>query len=361
MENRVYNFSSGPAMLPLSVLQEAQRDLLCLPGAGSSILEISHRSKAFRQVLDGAKQNIKALLNLPDDFHILFLQGGASLQFAMIPMGLLAGQTNPASYLVTGTWGKKAIAEAKRFGQVQVAWSGEKSGLRRVPRADEIAVDPGAAYFHFTSNETIQGLQFKQVPQTGNVPVICDHSSDFLSRPIDIGRYSMIYAGAQKNAGPAGITIVLIRDALLRRTSEDVPTMLNYEVHAKEDSLYNTPTTFAIYIVKLVTDWLRREGGLEKMAEVNRRKAKMLYDAIDASDGFYKGCVDADSRSEMNVTFRLPSEEQEAAFIAEAGKRGLVELKGHRSVGGLRASIYNAMPVEGVERLRDFMMEYRKR
>lgn len=361
MENRVYNFSSGPATLPLPVLQEAQKDLLCLPGAGASILEISHRSKAFRQILDGVKQNLRTLLKLPENYHILFLQGGASLQFAQVPMSFLAGQDKPASYLITGTWGKKAVAEANRFGPVQAAWTGEKQGFTRLPEPDEIFTDPGAAYLHYTSNETIQGLQFKQEPEAGAVPLICDSSSDFLSRPIDMPRHAMIYSGAQKNAGPAGITIVLMRDDLLRQASEDVPTMLNYHTHALEDSLYNTPTTFAIYIVKLVTDWLLRDiGSLEKMAQRNHQKAQLLYDTIDGSNGFYRGCVQPEGRSEMNVTFRLPDEELESAFLAQAQQRGLSELKGHRSVGGIRASIYNAMPVEGVEKLCEFMVEFKK-
>jgi phosphoserine aminotransferase len=360
MENRVYNFSAGPATLPLPVLQEAQRDLLCLPGAGASILEISHRSKPFRKILDAAKENIRTLLGLPENYYIVFLQGGASLQFAQVPMTLLAGQDKPASYLITGSWGKKAIAEAKRFGAVQVAWSGEKTGFTRLPRADDLAVDPGAAYLHFTSNETIQGLQFRTEPESGDVPLICDASSDFLSRPIDVQRYGLIYAGAQKNAGPSGVTIVLIRDDVLRRASEDVPTMLDYHIHAREDSLYNTPPTFGIYLVKLVTDWIRRDiGGLEKMAALNREKAQLLYDAIDQSDGFYRGCVEPEARSHMNVTFRLPEEEMEETFLAQAQERGLCELKGHRSVGGIRASLYNAMPLEGVQKLRDFMDEFR--
>lgn len=362
MEHRVYNFSAGPATLPVSVLEEAQRYLPCLPGAGMSVLEMSHRSKPFRQILDTTKQNIRALLKLPDNYHILFLQGGASLQFAMVPMNFLAGQTKPASYLVTGTWGKKAIAEAKRYGNVQLAWSGEKENFMRLPKAEEISVDPNAAYCHFTSNETIQGLQFPKEPSLGNAPLICDMSSDFLSRPIDVARYAMIYAGAQKNAGPAGVTIVLLRDDLLQSGNQDVPTMLNYRIHAAEDSLYNTPATFAIYLVMLVTNWLLRDiGGLEQMAKLNRQKAQMLYGAIDNSNGFYRGCVQPSGRSDMNVTFRLPSEEQEEAFVAQAKQRGLSDLKGHRSVGGIRASIYNAMSLEGVSKLRDFMEEFRTR
>lgn len=362
MDQRLYNFSAGPATLPLVVLQQAQQELLCLPGAGASVLEISHRSKPFKQILDSAKSNIRSLLKLTDDWRILFLQGGASLQFAMVPMAFLSGQDKPGTYLVTGTWGKKAVAEAKRFGRVFLGWSGEKAGFTRLPQLDEIAADPNAAYCHFTSNETIQGLQFRAEPDSRGVPLICDASSDFLSRPIDSARYGMIYAGAQKNAGPAGATIVLIRDELLRQAGEDVPTMLNYHVHALEDSLYNTPCTFAIYLIKLVTDWLVRDiGGLERMGQINQEKAALLYDAIDASDGFYTGCVQPEGRSLMNVTFRLPSEELEEKFVTEAQQRGLCELKGHRSVGGIRASLYNAMPVDGVRKLREFMDEFRKK
>ncbi|GBC95191.1 Phosphoserine aminotransferase [bacterium HR16] len=362
MTERVFNFSPGPATLPLPVLQEVQQNLLALPGVGASILEISHRSKTFEQIIAQAEENIRRLLNLPEEYHVLFLQGGASLQFSQVPMSFLRGSGRSADYIVTGSWAKRALAEAQREGDVRVVWDGKGDNYSRVPQPGEVQIDPRAVYVHFTSNETIQGIQFATGPETGDVPLVCDASSDFLSRPIDVKRYGLIYAGAQKNVGPAGVTIVIIRQDLLEQVPDNLPTMLNYRVHAEHRSLYNTPPVFAVYIVMLVTRWLLENiGGLEQMHAINRQKAQMLYDAIDRSEGFYRGHAQADSRSLMNVTWRLPSEELEAEFVKQAKEAGLHELKGHRSVGGIRASIYNAMPIEGVRTLVEFMEHFRQK
>ncbi|MFH1918283.1 MAG: 3-phosphoserine/phosphohydroxythreonine transaminase [Planctomycetota bacterium] len=362
MDERVYNFSAGPAVLPLAAMEEAKRDLLALPGVGSSILEISHRSKPFGAIIEKAEENLRDLLAIPDEYHVLFLQGGAQMQFAMVPMNFLGGTGNSADYILTGSWGKKAIEEAHTQGEARVAWDGDAVGLRRVPRQDELKLNPEAAYVHITSNETIQGVQFTAEPDVGSVPLVCDSSSDFLYRPVPIERYGILYACAQKNAGPAGVTVVIIRDDLVQRASKDLPSMLSYRAIAEAKSLLNTPPVFSIYMVKLVTDWLIGEvGGLEKMHQLNQEKAKLLYDAVDQSGGFYRGHAEPASRSIMNVTFRLPDAALEAKFLQEAESRGLTALKGHRSVGGCRASIYNAMPIDGVEALRDSMLEFRDR
>jgi phosphoserine aminotransferase len=359
MEPRVYNFSPGPAMLPLPALEQAQRELVALPGTGMSILEISHRSTAFEAIIAGAEANLRTLLAIPGNYHVLFLQGGARLQFGMVPMNFLRGTGRSADYLVCGTWGKTAMAEAKSQGKVRAAWDGTASNYSRMPERSEIDADPDAAYLHVTSNETIQGIQFPGDPEAGRAPLVCDASSDFLCRPVDVSLYAIYYACAQKNAGPAGVTVVLIRDDMLARCGGDLPAMLDYKVLAESKSLLNTPPTFAVYMVKLVTDWLLGEiGGLEKMAEINRRKAAMLYEAIDRSGGFYQGHAAPESRSIMNVAFRLAEATLDEPFLRGAAERGLRELKGHRSVGGCRASIYNAMPVEGVELLRDYMLEF---
>jgi phosphoserine aminotransferase len=362
MEKRVYNFSPGPAVLPLPALEEAQRDLLALPGTGISILEISHRAKKFDQIMQQAEANLRKLLGIPDNYRILFLQGGALLQFGMIPMNFLRNSGKPADYIVTGTWSKKASDEAKTQGTVRVVWDGKPGNYTRVPRQDELKLDPGAAYVYFTSNETIQGVQYPTEPDVGDVPLVCDSSSDFLSRPVPIQRYGIVYACAQKNAGPAGVTVVIIRDDLVQRSPNDLPSMLNYRIMAENKSLLNTPPTFAIYMVKLVTDWLLNQiGGLEKMVQLNRQKAKLLYDAIDASQGFYQAHADPSSRSIMNVPFRMADSALEEPFLKEAAACGLYELKGHRSVGGCRASIYNAMPLDGVQALAKFMLDFSKR
>ncbi|HEY2840676.1 MAG TPA: 3-phosphoserine/phosphohydroxythreonine transaminase [Pirellulales bacterium] len=357
---RVYNFSPGPAVLPTSVLLEAQRDLLSLPGLGVSVLEIGHRTKWFEGVLEETKANLKRLLSLPDNFQIVFMQGGSRLQFSTIPMNLLAPGAS-ADYIVTGTWGQTALEEARREGEIRVAYDGKATGYDRLPTEAELKLSPNARYLYYTSNETIQGVQFQSEPQSGKVPLVCDASSDFLSRPLDMPRYGMLYACAQKNAGPAGVTIAILRDDVLAQCSKRVPTMLSYPEYVKQNSLANTPPVFAIYIVMLVTHWLLNDvGGLAAMHERNARKAKWLYDVIDASAGFYRGHAQPASRSLMNVTFRLPSDEIETAFLAGAKERNLHYLKGHRSVGGIRASIYNAMSETGVEALASYMQEFRK-
>jgi phosphoserine aminotransferase len=362
MMERVFNFSPGPATLPLPVLQEVQQSLLALPGVGASVLEISHRSKTFEEMIAQAEANIRALLSLPEEYHVLFLQGGASLQFSQVPMSFLRGTGRSADYIVTGSWAKRALAEAQREGAVRIVWDGKADNYSRVPKHGEYEIDPSAAYVHFTSNETIQGIQFPAEPEVGDVPLVCDASSDFLSRPIDVKRYGLIYAGAQKNVGPAGVTIVIIRQDMLEQVPDDLPTMLNYTVHVEHRSLYNTPPVFAVYVVMLVTRWLLENiGGLEQMHAINRQKAQLLYEAIDRSEGFYRGHAQPDSRSLMNATWRLPSEELEVQFVKEAKEAGLHELKGHRSVGGIRASMYNAMPIEGVRTLVEFMEHFRQK
>ncbi len=361
MEKRIYNFSPGPAMLPLPALEEAQRDLLALPGTGMSILEISHRSKKFEEIIASAEANLRTLLKIPGDYSVLFLQGGAQLQFAMIPMNFLRNSGKTADYVQAGTWGKTAAGQAKTQGAVNVAWDGKEGNYNRMPKMSELKLTAGAAYLHITSNETIQGIQIQSEPQS-EAPLVCDASSDFLCRPVDISKYGIYYACAQKNAGPAGVTVVIIRNDLVERAPDDLPNMLSYKVMAKERSLYNTPPTFCIYMVKLVTDWLLNTiGGLEKMAEINRQKAQMLYDALDQSAGFYQGHAEKESRSLMNVAFRLAKPELDEPFLKQAREQGLAELKGHRSVGGCRASIYNAMPIEGVRLLRDFMLDFAKK
>ncbi len=360
MEKRVYNFSAGPAVLPLPAIEEAQRDLVALPGAGSSILEISHRSKTFTRIIEQAEANLRALLGIPNHYHVLFLQGGAQMQFAMAPMNLLAGTGKTADYVLTGSWGKKAMSEAKTQGSTRVAFDAVAGNYNRVPKSDELDLDPNAVYVHVTSNETIEGVQFPTEPDTGDVPIVCDSSSDFLSRPVQIERYGILYACAQKNAGPAGVTMVIIRDDLCQCSPQSLPSMLSYKLHAENKSLLNTAPTFAIYMVNLVTKWLLEEvGGLAKMHQVNRDKAQLLYDCIDAAEGFYTVHAEPGSRSIMNVAFRLKDTGLEEPFLKEAEKNDLVALKGHRSVGGCRASIYNAMPVEGVKALCRFMDDFR--
>jgi phosphoserine aminotransferase len=361
MQERVFNFSPGPGVLPLPVLEEAQRDLLALPGIGISPLEISHRSPWFESVLSEVEANLRRLLAIPDNYRVVFMQGGSRLQFSLVAMNLLRGSNRVADYIVTGTWGQMALAEAAREGKARAAWQGQPHGFDRLPSAGELDLDPRAHYVHITSNETIQGVQFLSEPDVGEVPLVCDASSDFLCRPLDIERYGLIYACAQKNAGPAGVTVVIARDDLLATIADGLPTMLDYRSYVKEKSLVNTPPVFAIYLVNLVTRWLLNDvGGLERMLEINRRKAQMLYEVIDASGGVFRGHAQPDSRSLMNVTFRLRDDATQAAFLKQAKERGLVELKGHRSVGGIRASIYNAMPLEGVEKLRDCMREFAK-
>jgi phosphoserine aminotransferase len=357
MEKRIYNFSAGPAILPEDVLKEAQEDLMALPGVGMSILEISHRSKTFDAVMEQTKADIKKLLGISDDYSIMFLQFGASLQFSMVPMNIMPPK-NLADYIVTGAWSKKAVKEAKRIGDVNIAATTDETTFNRIPKQDELKLNGDASYVHFTSNNTIYGTQFKSEPETGNVPLICDASSDIFHKKIDVNKYGIIYAGAQKNMGPSGVTMVIFRNDLLERSSDDLPTMLNYKTHVEKDSMFNTPNTFGIYIIGLVAKWLLNMGGLDKMYDTNKHKAGILYDCIDNSNGFYKGHAEKDSRSLMNITFNLPAEELEKKLIAEALSAGFSGLKGHRSVGGLRASIYNAFPTKGVEDLVKFMKDF---
>lgn len=358
MTERIYNFSAGPAILPVPVLEEAQREMLSLPGVGMSVMEISHRSKTFDAIHSQAETGLRELLGISDNYRVLFLQGGASLQFSMIPMNFLS-EGGSADYVITGSWGKKALKEAKRTGAVNVAANMADGGFTRVPGNDELSLDPNAAYVHITTNETIEGVEWKQEPEVGNVPLVADASSDILSHPLPVDKYALIYAGAQKNMGPSGVTLVIVRDDLLQRIPDGLHTMLDYRTHVDNNSLYNTPNTWGIYIISLVCKWLQEKGGLDAMHRENEEKATLLYDAIDSSD-FYRGHADADARSLMNVTFRLPTEELEKKFTAEATAQGLDGLKGHRSVGGIRASIYNAFPVEGVKALVSFMKEYER-
>ncbi len=354
---RIFNFSAGPAMLPVEVLKEAQRDLLVLPGVGMSVLEISHRSKTFENILHKAINDIRELANVPASYKILMLQGGASLQFSMAPMNLLTGGAT-ADYIDTGTWAEKAIKEARRVGNVNVAASSQKENYRRIPAQQELKLTSRAAYVHMTSNNTIEGTQWKTLPAVDS-PLVSDSSSDIFSRPIDVARHGLIYAGAQKNLGPSGVTLVIIREDLLARSADTLPTMLNYRVHAENDSLYNTPNTFGIYILGLTLKWLRSLGGLAAMAQINERKAATLYAEIDRS-GFYRGTADKEHRSLMNVTFRLANDGLENMFVKESTAAGLDGLKGHRSIGGIRASIYNAFPEQGVAALVDFMREFER-
>jgi phosphoserine aminotransferase len=356
---RIHNFSAGPAVLPIDVLEEAQRDLLSLPGVGMSILEISHRSKAFDDIIEGCEADLRSLAGVPADYRVLFLQGGASLQFSMVPMNLLP-QGASADYIVTGSWSQKAVKEGKRVGAVRIAGSTEAENFSRVPRQDELQLDPGAAFVHYTTNNTIFGTEWHYVPDVGGVPLVADMSSDIFSRPLDTAKHALIYAGAQKNLAPAGVTLVIIRDDLVARTPSTLPTMLQYAVHAENTSLYNTPPVFPIYIMRLVLKWIIAQGGLAAVEKANIRKAETLYAEIDRT-GFYRGHAQRDSRSRMNVTFRLPSEELEKTLVKEATAAGLDGLKGHRSVGGLRASIYNAFPQAGVDALVQFLQEFERK
>ena len=356
---RVYNFSAGPAVLPLPVLEEAQRDLVALPGIGMSVLEISHRSKAFDEIFQGAEADMRALGRIPNNYKVLFLQGGASLQFSMVPMNLLTpGAT--ADYIITGEWAKKAMVEATKVGATNISASTEAGHFKRIPKPGDINPTPGAAYVHMTSNNTIHGTEWHSLPAFGATPLVCDASSDMFSRPIDVSTFGLIYAGAQKNLGPSGVTVVIVREDLLARSADTLPSMLNYRTLAENGSLYNTPPVFGIYILRLVMKWLVGIGGLVAIGKVNDRKAAMLYAELDRT-AFWKPHADKDSRSRMNVTFRLPSEELDKLFVKESTTAGLDGLKGHRLTGGLRASIYNAFPEEGVTALVEFMQEFERK
>lgn len=354
--SRVFNFSAGPAMLPEAVIQKASIEMLDWRGEGMSVMEMSHRGKAFMSIASKAEADLRTLMAIPDNYKVLFLQGGASSQFSAIPLNLLGDKTT-ADYVNTGMWSKKAIAEAKRFCDVNVVASSEDTGFTTIPDFSSWKLNPDAAYVHYTPNETIGGVEFDYIPDTGNVPLVADMSSTILSRPIDVSKYGMIYAGAQKNVGPAGLTLVIIRDDLIGKAAEKTPAMLNYKTHADNDSMYNTPPTYSWYLAGLVFEWVLDKGGLDAMAKINQSKADKLYAAIDDND-FYANPVQKRYRSWMNVPFTLKDASLDAAFLEQAAEKGLATLKGHRSVGGMRASIYNAMPEEGVNTLVDFMNEF---
>lgn len=353
---RVHNFSAGPATLPLEVLEKAQKELVEYKGKGQSLMEMSHRSAEYTEIDQQAKARLSSLLGLGDDFEVMFLQGGASSQFMMAPYNFLR-ENETADYIDTGRWSDKAITEAKKFGYVHVPFSSSEGNYDRVPKNGELKFSSKPVYVHFTSNNTVAGTQFPTEPETNGVPLVCDASSDFLSRPIDVDKYGIIYAGAQKNVGPAGVTIVIVRKDLLEKAkTEGVPTILRYKTHTGK--IFNTPPTFNVYMVNLVLDWIEQKGGLSYFESFSQKKASLLYGEIDKDD-FYRGAVEKESRSLMNATYRLPSEELEQKFLSEAAENGLVALKGHRSVGGIRASMYNAMPMESVEALVSFMQEFR--
>jgi phosphoserine aminotransferase len=354
---RIFNFSAGPAVLPEEVLRQAQEELLDWHGSGMSVMEMSHRGKEFIAIAEKAETDLRSLLSIPTNYKVLFLQGGASAQFAMVPMNLLRGKKS-ADYINTGEWSKKAIKEAKKFGAANVAASSESTNFSTVPPQKDWKLDPDAAYLHYTPNETIGGVEFSFVPQTGNVPLVADMSSTILSRPIDVTKFGLIYAGAQKNIGPAGLTIVIVREDLLGQASPIVPSTMDYKIHADNGSMYNTPPTYAWYIAGLVFEMLLKKGGLKAMAEVNQRKAGKLYAFIDSTGGFYKNPVEKHSRSWMNIPFTLKDPTLDEPFLKGTKAAGLVQLKGHRSVGGMRASIYNAMPEVGVDALLAYMREF---
>jgi phosphoserine aminotransferase len=356
MSERAFNFYSGPAVLPTAVLEQARAEMLSFNGSGISVMEISHRSDEFVAVLRSAEDRIRALLRIPENYRILFLQGGASLQFSMVPMNFL--NCGSADYIVNGAWGKKASSRAVEFGKVNILSSPEVGGYSLIPSQDELNFSPDAKYIHYVSNETIDGVEFSYDLDGFGVPVVCDASSNILSKPIDVEKYSLIYAGAQKNIGPSGVTVVIVRDEFLETSRGRQQGVLSYCSFADNGSMPNTPNTWGVYMIDLVCAWLQEQGGVEAISEINRKKAELLYTAIDNSDGFYTGAAAPSARSRMNVTFRLPSEELDAAFCREAQANGLIGLKGHRSVGGIRASIYNAFPIEGVERLVDHMIDF---
>jgi phosphoserine aminotransferase len=361
-QERVYNFSPGPAILPVPVLERVRDEMLCFPGAGASILEVSHRSKQYIAVQSQAEERLRRLLNLSDEHAVLFLQGGARLQFSMVAANLLRGRQQAAQYVVTGTWGNGALSEAKKEGPVEVIFDAKATNYDRLPDAGELSIKPDASYVHITSNETIQGVQFASDLDTGSAPLVCDSSSDFMYRPYDMSRYGVMYACAQKNAGPAGVTVVIIKKALLERSDDALPGYLNYKNHAEADSMWNTPPTFAVYVLGLVAEWLEETiGGLANMHALNSRKAALLYEVLDAYPEFYLGHARREDRSLMNVTFRFADEAAEKQFLSGAADNGMDNLKGHRSVGGIRASIYNAMPIEGVQALASFMNDFARK
>jgi phosphoserine aminotransferase len=355
---RVYNFSAGPSMLPLAVLEKAQKEMVNYANSGMSVMEISHRSGLFTEIITGAEQLLRKLMNIPENYKVLFLQGGASQQFAMVPLNLLT-KSGKADYINTGSWSKKAIKEAKKYGEISVIASSEDANYSYIPAFDPNMIDPEADYVHITTNNTIEGTVYTEIPDTGGIPLVADMSSNILSEEIDVSKFGLIYAGAQKNIGPAGLTVVIIREDLIGNAKDFCPTMLDYKTHSENDSLYNTPPTYGIYMAKLVFEWLEELGGLKEMERVNREKAQILYDFLEESNMF-SSPVQKESRSIMNIPFISPSAEIDAEFVKKAKAAGLETLKGHRSVGGMRASIYNGMPIEGVKALVQFMKEFEK-
>jgi phosphoserine aminotransferase len=356
---RVFNFSAGPAVLPEEVLQQASQEMLDWRSSGMSVMEMSHRGEEFMSIAAAAETGLRDLLAVPREYKVLFLQGGATSQFAMVPMNLLRGRSQ-ADYVHTGEWARKAIAEARKFCGVNIAASAEDRKFTYAPRQETWKLSPEAAYVHYTGNETIGGVEFHWIPDTGPVPLVCDLSSSLLSRPLDVGRFGLIYAGAQKNIGPAGLTIVIVHEDLIGHAPASTPSMFDYKVQADHDSMYNTPPTYAVYIAGLVFQWLKRRGGLAEMEKINIAKAQLLYDLLDRS-GFYHSPVEKRDRSRMNIPFTLKDPNLDEEFLSQAAKHGLVQLKGHRSVGGMRASLYNAMPMEGVRALVQFMLEFERK
>jgi phosphoserine aminotransferase len=359
MSDRIFNFSAGPCTLPLEALESAQKDFVNYKGAGMSIIEMSHRGKHYDEVHYAALKNVRDLLAVPDDFDIVLIQGGATVQFAMIPMNFLKeGKT--AEYVYTGAWSKKAISDGKKLGSARIIWSGEDDNFIKMPKAAEIKAGSDSAYVHICSNETIGGIELQEFPDTGEVPLIMDMSSHIMSRPLPFDKLDMIYGGAQKNLGPAGLGIAIIRKSLVENNNGNIPAYLDYKIHASKDSLYNTPPVFAVYMMKLTLDWVKKNGGVKGMEDLARKRTDAVYSVIDDSDGWYRCPVDKECRSKMNVVWRLPTEDLEKKFIAEAEKAGMAGLKGHRSVGGCRASMYNAMPLKGAETLAQFMKDFKK-
>lgn len=354
---RIFNFSAGPSILPVEVLEEASRQLVDYNNTGMSLIEMSHRGKIYDEVHSGAIVLVREILQVPDDYEIIFIQGGATLQFGMVPMALLTADSS-ADFVVTGTWAKKAYQDARLIGNAQMIWDGADEKYRRIPSIDELSLHDDAVYVHICSNETIDGIQWQQLPDTGGIPLIVDMSSDIMSRPVDWNKVSMLFAGTQKNLAPAGMALVIMKKSLVEKARKDIPAYLRYDLHANENSLYNTPPTFTVWMTNLTLHWLKRIGGLPEIEKRRDRKAAMLYDAIDNSGGYYTSPVDKNSRSTMNVVWHMPDEQLENKFVNDAEKEGLSGLKGHRSVGGLRASIYNAMPVEGVQTLVEFMHRF---
>ncbi|WP_042456534.1 3-phosphoserine/phosphohydroxythreonine transaminase [Neobacillus dielmonensis] len=357
--NRAYNFNAGPSALPLPVLDKAQQELIDFRGTGMSVMELSHRSAAYEEVHNQAIALLKELLSIPEDYEVLFVQGGASLQFSMIPMNFLKSEQQ-AGYIMTGSWSEKAFSEAKLFGNPYHVASTKEGKYRRIPSLDELKFNSDDAYVHLTSNNTIYGTQWQKFPDTENVPLVADMSSDIFSKPFDVSKFALIYAGAQKNLGPSGVTVVIIRKDLLEKANANIPTMLKYSTFSKNNSLYNTPPTFGIYMLGEVLNWAKSIGGIEEIARRNEEKAKLIYDAIDQSNGFYLGHAEKDSRSLMNITFRLKDEELEKQFLAEAKKEGFIGVNGHRSVGGCRASTYNAVPYEACKAFSQFMVQFQQ-